>query len=87
MPEIVSNSSASFRPSPRVGKIDLRYVAWFSLFVLAGSVATLYPISWVVCLAAAAMLGICWVLFVFLGRANLELWQVIALTTLSGTSC
>jgi hypothetical protein len=85
MPDTVTNSSvASLRSIPRIGKIDLRYVAWFSLFVLAGSVATLYPIFWLVCLAAAAMVGICWVVFVFLGRAGLELWQVVALITLSG---
>ena len=42
------------------------------------------PSSGSVCLAAVAMLGICWGVSVLLGRVGLELWQVIALTALSG---
>jgi hypothetical protein len=80
----VTNSSASLRSSPRLGKIDLRYAAYFLLFVLAGSVATLYPVLWLGCLAAAAVLGIGWAVFTFLGHGGLELWQVVALTILSG---
>jgi len=84
MPDTVSNSSASLRSSSRSGRIDLRYVAWFSLLVVAGGVATLYPIFWLVCLAVAAMVGICWGISVILARAGLESWQVVALTALSG---
>lgn len=83
MPDLLTNSSDA-KLSPRLGRLDLRYVAWFSLFVLAGSVATLYPISWLGCLAAAAVFGICWAIFAFLGYAGLEFWQIIALTTLGG---
>jgi O-antigen ligase len=84
MSDTATNSTVSLKPGLRFGKIDLRDAAWFSLFVLAGSVATLYTTFWLACLGASAMWGICWLLFVFLGRAGLELWQVIALTTLSG---
>src|SRR5260370_27052268 len=83
-PDTVMNSSARPRPRSRFGKVDVRYVAWFSLFVLAGGVATLYPFFFLGCLAAAAVLGICWGTFVFLGRVGLELWQFVALITLSG---
>jgi O-antigen ligase len=84
MPDLVTNTNASLRSSARLGKIDLRYVGWFSLFVLAGSMATLNPIVWLSCLAAAAVFGVYWVLYPFLGRLGLELWQVIALAILSG---
>jgi len=84
MPDIATNSTASLRSSPRFGKIDLRYVAWFSLLVLAGGVATLYPILWLSCLGAAVAFGVSWGLFGILRRAGLELWQVLAVTGLSG---
>jgi O-antigen ligase len=82
--ETVTNSSASLRSSSHRGRIDLQNVAWFSLLVLIGGVGAIYPVFWLVCLAAVAMLGICWGVSVLLGRVGLELWQVIALTALSG---
>jgi O-antigen ligase len=84
MPDTVTNSSAGVRSSTRLGKIDLRYVAWFSLFVLAGSVATLSPDFWLGCLAAVAVLAICRIAFVYVGRTGLEMWQAIAVAILSG---
>lgn len=84
MPDIVANSHTSLEAGVRTRKIELRYVAWFSLFVLAGGMGTLYPMLSLVFLAAVTFLGICWRLCIFLGHAGLELWQVIALTTLSG---
>lgn len=84
MPDIVTNSSASLRSSSRLGRIDLRYVAWFSLLVLIGAVGTIYPVFWLGCLAVAALLGIWWGVSLLLGRVGLKLWQVVALTALSG---
>jgi len=83
MPDILTNSSASI-PSSSQGKINLRYVGWFSLLILAGAVATLNPIYLLGCFAAAAAIGICWGILAFLGRPGLESWQVVALITLSG---
>lgn len=62
----------------------MRYAAWFSLLVAAGIVATLYPYLWLGCLAGAVTLAICWGIWKILRRAGLELWQVIALTNISG---
>jgi O-antigen ligase len=84
MHDTVTNSSARLKSTPRLGKIDARHVAGFSVLVLAGSVATLYPIFWLGYLTVAVVLGICWLLFVWVRRAGLEFWQALALTTLSG---
>ena len=84
MPDTVTNSSATLKSTARPGKIDVRYVAGFSVLVLAGSVATLYPIFSLGCLTVAAVLGICWLVFVWVRGARLEFWQILALTALSG---
>src|SRR4029077_948671 len=84
MHDTVTNSGARLKSTPRLGKIDARHVAGFSVLVLAGSVATLYPIFWLGYLTVAVVLGICWLLFVWVRRAGLEFWQALALTTLSG---
>jgi O-antigen ligase len=84
MPDAVTNSSATLKSTARPGKIDVRYVAGFSGLVLAGSVATLYPIFSLGCLTVAAVLGICWLVFVWVRGARLEFWQILALTALSG---
>jgi O-antigen ligase len=84
MPDIATHSSVRTGSNSRLGRIDLRYAAWFSLLVAAGIVATLYPLLWLGCLAGVVMLGVCWVIWVILRRAGLELWQVIALTNISG---
>jgi O-antigen ligase len=84
MPDIVTNSSACLKSSPRLTRIDLRAVAWFSLFLLVGSLAILYPLFVLGCLAAAATLGFCRLAVTHVQRANLEFWQVLALVALSG---
>jgi len=84
MPQIVTSSSANVRPSSRLGRIDLRHLAWFSLLVLAGIVATLYPAIWLDCLGAAVALAFAWGVFLILRRVGLELWQVGVVTILSG---
>jgi O-antigen ligase len=84
MADTLTNSTASLRSSPFLGKFDLRYLVWFLLLALAGGVAALYPTFWLGCLASAALLGVCWGVYAFLGHAGLELWQVFALTTISG---
>jgi len=84
MADRVTNSSAALRSSPRPGKVDLRYVAWFSLAVLAGSVVTLYPAIGIGCLAVTAASGVCWLVFVSARHAGLEFWQTLALAVLSG---
>jgi O-antigen ligase len=81
MPDIVTNSSASLRSSPRFGKIDLRHVAWFSLFIVAGCIASIDPVFWLGCLAGAVVLWLCKLAFGFL---RLEFWQVIAVVTITG---
>lgn len=88
MPDIVhdavTNSSASLKSNPRPARIDLRAVAWFSLFVIVGSSAILHPLIVLGCLAAVATLGLCWLVVAYVRRANLEFWQVLALVALSG---
>ena len=83
MPDTVTNS-ASLRSISRFAGIDLRYAAWFLLLAVLGGVAMLYP-EWILgCVAVAAIVGICRATYIFLGRAGLELWQLLALITLSG---
>jgi len=83
MSDTLTNTTPTLR-SNRLGKVDPRYIAWFSLLVLAGGVAALYPTFWLYCLAAVAALGICWGALAFLGRAELDFWQILALSMLSG---
>ncbi len=84
MRPIATNSNPSLQTRSRLAKLDLRYVAWFSLAVLAGGVGALYPTFWIGALAAAAVCVICWLLFGIMRRAHLEFWQVLALANLSG---
>jgi hypothetical protein len=84
MPKMVTNPSASLPPGTRAGKIEPRYLAWFSLLVIAGGVGSLYPVFLLACLAAAGVLGLCWLGIVALRRAHLELWQMLTLMAVSG---
>jgi O-antigen ligase len=84
MPDLATNSNIRLKPPVRTGKVSLRYAVWFLLLVLAGGVTALFPAFWLGCLAIAAVIGICWVVFAIAGRAGLEPWQVIALTILGG---
>jgi len=80
----VTNSTASLKASPRPTRIDLRAVAWFSLFLLLGSLAVLRPLLLLVCVVVAALLGLCRVAVKYMQRANLELWQILSLVAVSG---
>jgi hypothetical protein len=84
MPDIVTNSSATLKPNPRPARIDLRSVAWFTLFLLLGGLALLHPLIVLGCLAVVAMLGLCRVCVTYVQRAHLEFWQVLTLVALSG---
>jgi O-antigen ligase len=82
VPDAATNSS--FKSSPRLGKIDLGAVAWFSLFMLLGTLAIRYPLLLLGCVGIAAGVGFCWLLVIGVRRADLELWQVFALIAVSG---
>ena len=84
MKTLVTNTSASLKASPRLTKIDGGDVARFSLFVLVGVLGILYPWFVLGCLAAAATVGICWIVVVQVRRAGLELWQVLVLIAVAG---
>jgi len=84
MHDVVTNSTAGLKANPRPTRIDLRAVAWFSLFLLVGSLAILHPVVVLVCVGAAAALALCRLAVTYVQRANLELWQVLALVALSG---
>lgn len=64
--------------------IDLIAVIWFVLFLVVGSLVVLYPLYVLGCLVAAAIVGLCRMVFAEMRRANLELWQIFALIALSG---
>ncbi len=84
MKTLVTSTSTSPKSSPRLTKIDGGDVARFSLFVLVGVVAILYPWFVLGCLATAATLGLCWLALVQVRRAGLELWQALSLMAVSG---
>jgi hypothetical protein len=84
MTKMVTNSSGSLKSGPRLTRFDRSDVAWFSLFVLAGSLAILYPLVLVISLAVAGAVALCWLGVVTVRRADLELWQVLALIALTG---
>jgi O-antigen ligase len=84
MAKTVPNTSATLQSGPRPMKVDLGDVAWFSLFVLLGSLAILRPFVLLVCLAVAAALGFCWLIVKGLQRAHLELWQALVIVALTG---
>ena len=84
MSKIVTNPSASYKSESRFSKIGRGDMARFALFGLIGSLALLYP-WWVLGgLAIAAAVWLCWQAVVQVRRANLELWQVLALIGVSG---
>jgi O-antigen ligase len=84
MPDIVTNSSASVKPTSRPARFDLRSVAWFLLFLLVGGLAVLHPLIVLGCLAVVAALGLCRLLVIYVQRAHLEFWQVLTLVAVSG---
>jgi len=84
MPDVGASSSAGVRAASRAGRIDLRVVVAFSLLVVLGGVAALYPILWLGLLGAAATLGIGWWVFARFRREGLEMWQMTLLVAVSG---
>ncbi len=78
MHDVVTNSTAGLKASPRPARIDLRAVAWFSLFLLVGSLAVLRPVFLLVCVIVAARWS-CRLALTYMQRANLEFWQVLSL--------
>jgi hypothetical protein len=84
MTDSVINSSADLRPTPRFGRLDRRSIVWFCLLAVAGAIGTLYPLSWLACVAALAALVLCWLALASIRRAQLEIWQAVALAMLSG---
>jgi hypothetical protein len=82
--KMVTNTSASLKSGTLLTKIDRGDVARFSLFVLVGCLAILYPVFVLGCLAAAATLGFGWLVVGHVRRAGLELWQVLVLIALTG---
>lgn len=77
-------TTSNSRSTVRLRRIDLRYLAWFSLLVACGIFATLFPYFWLGCLAAIGLLVVCWTAVAGIRRAGLEFWQVLAVSTLSG---
>jgi O-antigen ligase len=84
MPDALTNPSPGLRAKPRTRKIDLRIVAGFSVAMIVGVIATIFPFLALGCLAAILFFGLCWLALVYLRRAGLEMWQVFALTAVSG---
>ncbi len=84
MKTLVTSTSTSLKSGHRLTKIDGGDVARFSLFVLVGVLAILNPLFVLGCLAAAATLGICWMAFVQVRRAGLEMWQVLVMVAVGG---
>lgn len=80
----MNETATNSRSTLRWPKIDLRYLAWFSLLVAFGGLATLFPLFWVGALAALALLAFCWLLFLGIRRAGLQFWQALAISTLTG---
>jgi O-antigen ligase len=84
MSDVFANSNTSVRARPRARKLDLRIVTGFSVAVIAGAVATIYPFAALIGLGILAALGVCWVLLLYFRHSSLELWQVFVLTAISG---
>lgn len=82
--KMVANTSSNPRLGTRLGRLDRGDLAWFALFVLAGSLAILYPLVLLIGVVVAATVAFCWVGVVQVRRAGLELWQVFVLIGVSG---
>jgi O-antigen ligase len=80
----MTNPISQIEPGRRENRIDLRVIAAFSLLVVLGAIAALYPMAWVGLLVAAVTLWVCWWLFVRFRRQGLEVWQMMLLVAISG---
>jgi O-antigen ligase len=84
MSDIVSSSNVNFKPESGRRTIDGRAIAWFSLFVLLGTVVTLQPWFALGAAGVAVVVGVCWLALRIVRRAGLQIWQICALIALSG---
>ncbi|HTA50950.1 MAG TPA: O-antigen ligase family protein [Verrucomicrobiae bacterium] len=82
--EIAPPTDASLKSSPRLTRANLGALACFGLFVVVGCLGVLNPLILLGCAAAAITLVLVWLAAKYLRRVGLELWQVFALTALSG---
>ena len=83
IPDVIK-MPAGLEPNGRSTGIGAGDVVWFSIFLSLGSVAVLYPFFVLGFLAAVAMLGLGWLTLAYVGRAGLEVWQLLALIALAG---
>jgi hypothetical protein len=75
---------ASLDSNSRRVRLDRRDLFQFSLFIMAGCLAVLYPFFFLGCVALVATVGLGWLALARIRRANLEAWQVLVLAALSG---
>ena len=82
--DVFKNGAAPLDRNGRSVRIGASDVIWFSLFILLGSLAILFPF-WVLGLVAlVAVLGICRPLLVYMRFGSLEVWQLLVLAALTG---
>jgi len=84
MSDAITNSASNLKPGFRLGKIEWRYAAWFTVAAAIGGVATLYPWVSLGLMGLVVFVGLCWLTLVYIRRADLEIWQVLLLMALSG---
>lgn len=80
----MTNPTSHIETSQRSARIDLRLVAAFSVLVILGGVAALFPVVWLGLLGFVVAVAICWWVFARFRREGLELWQMMMLIALSG---
>jgi hypothetical protein len=83
-PEVLRDTPASFRQSARFPRIPLGNVVLLTICFLVGSVAVLFPYLVLGCLAAVAVLVFAWLALRYVGRSDLEVWQLVLLIALTG---
>ncbi|MGA7567230.1 MAG: hypothetical protein WBW53_14345, partial [Terriglobales bacterium] len=82
--ETAPQPGANLKSSPRLNRANVGAIACFGLFVLVGCLGVLNPLVLLSFLAVAIVLAFLWFTLKYLRRIDLELWQVLALTALSG---
>jgi len=84
MSELLNNPGSRLQSSSRLGGFDLRAIVLFSFFALVGAGALLNPMAALVCVAVAGLVGLCWMVVVYLRRIGLQVWQVLLIGAISG---
>jgi O-antigen ligase len=77
-------TGGSIKSGRRLTGTHLGAIACFALFVLLGGLGVLNPLALLGCLAAAITVLLLWLAVKYMRRMGLELWQVLALSALSG---